>query len=250
MTAWLFHRLPASQLRFAFSAAPLCSVIRFPLCPLCSLFCPSSSGCSVPQISVLTVLWYTVLFLLGAGVLLILASALYAITRGAQVQRRVNAAPSKKLPSDQPDAPLQIRSDSESAAITPNPAAGLRDSSAGASVDSSAPLPPLHAQPSSLTRLDSTLGPAAPTRRVKVWKRRAQNSLTVLGVVIYLQLSSQILRCLFCVEIQGKSVLQVEPTTGQSRQQTAKRGKGKRSQRPAPANSICRRKTAQAQRQR
>lgn len=185
-----------------------CSPFR--LCPL------SSSGCTVPQISVLTVLWYTVLFLLGAGVLLIFASALYAITRGA-VQRRVNCKSSKKEEGEeqaqeqqqqQPvsSVPLQIRSDSESV-MTPNPAAGLRDSSA--------PLPPLHAQPSSLTRLDSTLGPAAPTRRFKVWKRRAQNSLTVLGVVIYLQLSSQILRCLFCVEIEGVRVLQVEPTTGQ-----------------------------------
>ena len=176
-------------------------------------------GCRVPQISVLTVLWYTVLFLLGAGVLLILASALYAVTRRAQI-RRVQSAPSKKPQPEQLDAPLQIRSDSESA-ITHNPAASMHESvdlaadpSSGVR-DSSASLPPLQAQPSALTRLDSTLGPTAPTRRMKVWKRRAQNSLTVLGVVIYLQLSSQILRCLFCVKIEGVLVLQVEPTTGQ-----------------------------------
>ena len=63
------------------------------------------------------------------------------------------------------------------------------------------------------TRSDAYLLLKGVDSRWKVMTRRTQNSMTVLGVVIYLQMTTQFIKGVFCVEIEGKSVLQIEPTT-------------------------------------
>jgi hypothetical protein len=105
------------------------------------LFAFPSSGCTVPQVTYLQLFFGTLVMILIAGCLLILASGLFALTRH-----------------------------------------------------------PSYLQATGVTRR-------------KVFRWRVQNSMCVLGVVTYLQITTQLVRGVFCITLDDKLVLGVEPTT-------------------------------------